>query len=92
MKLIERIGKCRAEDAGQREKSKPPSFGIGDDIALISVVIAASGPPTALSLTGSGALSYLRRKEDPRRPPKPVGSPVSARVVAMKKANPPTRG
>ncbi|MGO9346605.1 MAG: LysR substrate-binding domain-containing protein [Terriglobales bacterium] len=43
-------------------------------------------------LTNEFVRSFLRRYADQRRPPKPIGSPVSARVVAMKKANPPTRG
>jgi len=42
-------------------------------------------------LTNEFVRSFLRRYADQRRPPKPIGSPVSARVVAMKKANPPTR-
>jgi DNA-binding transcriptional LysR family regulator len=43
-------------------------------------------------LTNEFVRSFLRRYADQRRPPKPIGSPVSARVVTMKKANPPTRG
>jgi len=43
-------------------------------------------------LTNEFVRSFLRRYADQRRPPKPIGSPVSARVVAMKKANPPIRG
>ena len=43
-------------------------------------------------LTNEFIRSFLRRYADQRRPPKPIGSPVSARVVAMKKANPTTRG
>jgi DNA-binding transcriptional LysR family regulator len=43
-------------------------------------------------LTNEFVRSFLRRYGDQRRPPKPIGSPVSARVVAMKKTNPPTRG
>src|SRR5271168_3895092 len=42
-------------------------------------------------LTNEFVRSFLRRYADQRRPPKPIGSPVSARVVAMKKANPPAR-
>ena len=42
-------------------------------------------------LTNEFVRSFLRRYADQRRPPKPIGSPVSARAVAMKKANPPTR-
>jgi DNA-binding transcriptional LysR family regulator len=41
-------------------------------------------------LTNEFARSFLRRYAAQRRPPKPIGTAVSARVVAMKKANPPT--
>jgi hypothetical protein len=43
-------------------------------------------------LTNEFARSFLRRYTYQRRPPKPIESPVSTRVVTMKKANPPTRG
>jgi DNA-binding transcriptional LysR family regulator len=42
-------------------------------------------------LTNEFVRSFLRRYTEQRRPPKPIGSPASARVVAMKKANPPAR-
>jgi DNA-binding transcriptional LysR family regulator len=43
-------------------------------------------------LTNEFVRSFLRRYADQRRPPKPIGSPMSARLVIMKEANPPTRG
>ena len=43
-------------------------------------------------LTNEVVRAFLRRYSSQRFPPKPIGSQVSARVVTMKKANPPTRG
>ncbi len=43
-------------------------------------------------LTNEFVRSFLRRYADQRRPPKPIGSPVSTQVLTMKKANPTARG